>query len=139
MMKRWIFIVASVILASALATAQQPSGEASVATPASKSHTSVGQRVRISRAVAQGLLIKTVPLKYPKDAHRDRIQGMVILKARIDTDGNVEDVTLISGEKALAPAAMEAVKQWKYKPYLLNGQPVDAEFEISINFSLSGS
>jgi periplasmic protein TonB len=64
---------------------------------------------------------------------------MVVLKALIDSEGNVEDVERISGEPALASAATEAVKQWKYKPYLLNGQPVSAQFEISINFSLAGS
>ena len=84
-------------------------------------------RVRISSGVAVGLLIKKVPPDYPDLAKQERVQGQVILLAEIDENGNVEHLKPISGDSMLATAAIEAVKQWKYKPYLLNGQPVKVE------------
>jgi TonB family protein len=96
------------------------------------------QRVRVSHDVVAGLLVKKVPPAYPDNARIARVQGSVVLKALIDKDGAVEDLTLISGHPMLAPSAIEAVKQWKYKPYLLNGQPVKVETQIVVNFQLSG-
>jgi TonB family protein len=98
----------------------------------------VPQRVRVSSGVASGLIIKKVAPSYPPDARLARIQGQVVLKAVIDKDGNVESLELVSGHPLLAPAAIEAVKQWKYKPYLLNGTPVKVETQILVNFMLSG-
>ena len=95
------------------------------------------QRVRVSQGVSTGLLVTKVPPHYPEDARQARIQGTVVLKALIDTNGDVEDLTLVSGHPLLAPAALEAVKQWKYKPYLLNGQPVKVETQIMVNFQLA--
>jgi TonB family protein len=95
------------------------------------------QRVRVSQGVAQGLLIRKVQPQYPADARQGHIQGVVVLKALLDTNGDVEDLTLVSGHPLLAPAAIEAVKQWKYKPYLLNGQPVKVETQITVSFQLS--
>lgn len=97
------------------------------------------ERVRVSQAVAVGLLHKKVPLQYPDDARKARIQGLVVVQVLIDKSGDVEKATLVSGHPLLAPAAIEAVKQWKYKPYLLNGQPVAVETQIVVNFSLAGS
>ncbi|HKM86693.1 MAG TPA: energy transducer TonB [Terriglobales bacterium] len=94
--------------------------------------------VPVAPGVSTGLLIKKVPPDYPILARQSRIQGQVILRARIDKDGNVEDLTLVSGHPMLAPAAIKAVKQWKYKPYLLNGQPVKVETQVVVIFSLSG-
>ena len=74
--------------------------------------------------------------EYPEAARRDHIQGTVVLRAEIDKEGNVEDLALLSGDPALAPAAFKAVKQWKYKPYLLQGQPVSVETQIPVIFSL---
>ena len=62
---------------------------------------------------------------------------MVVLKALIDTNGDVKEFSLVSGHPLLAPAALEAVKQWKYQPYLLNSQPVKVETQITVNFQLS--
>jgi periplasmic protein TonB len=59
------------------------------------------------------------------------------LQVKIDKQGDVYDVKLISGHPQLAPAAIDAVKQWKYKPYLLNGYPVDVETQITVNFTLA--
>jgi len=96
------------------------------------------QRVRVSSGVQSGLLVRKVPPSYPPLARQARIQGTVILQAQISKDGNIENLQLISGHPMLAPAAIEAVKQWKYRPYLLNGEPVEVETQIQVNFTLSG-
>ena len=93
-------------------------------------------RVRVSQAVSQGLLIKKVPPHYPEDARQGRIQGTVVLTAVISKNGDVEELTLASGHPMLAPSAIAAVKKWKYKPYLVEGQPVEVETQIVVNFSL---
>jgi TonB family protein len=92
--------------------------------------------VRVAEGVATGLLIKKVPPDYPDIAKQARVQGQVVMKAVIDKNGDIEDLTLVSGHPMLAPAALAAAKQWKYKPYLLNGQPVKVETQITVNFSL---
>jgi protein TonB len=88
--------------------------------------------------VSAGLLVKKVAPPYPEDARQAHIQGSVVLQALIDKNGDVADLVLVSGHPMLAPAAIKAVKQWKYKPYLLNGQPVNVETQIVVNFALSG-
>jgi TonB family protein len=95
-------------------------------------------RVRVSQAVSTDLLLTKVQPQYPESARQARIQGSVVLKAVIDKNGGVEELTLVSGHPLLAPAALEAVKQWKYKPYLLNGQAVKVETQIVVNFQFSG-
>ena len=96
------------------------------------------QRVRVSQGVTQGLLIKKVQPAYPPLARQARIQGSVLLQAEISKDGTIENLRLISGHPMLAPAAIEAVKQWRYKPYILNGEPVEVETQITVNFTLAG-
>ena len=96
------------------------------------------QRVRVSLGVSQGLLIKKVQPIYPPLARQARIQGTVLLQAEISKDGTIENLRLISGHPMLAPAAIDAVKQWRYKPYLLNGEPVAVETQVQVVFSLSG-
>jgi periplasmic protein TonB len=96
------------------------------------------QRVRVSSGVSQGLLIKKVTPNYPPLARQARIQGKVLLQAEISKEGTIQNLQLISGHAMLAPAAIEAVKQWRYKPYLLNGEPVAVETQVEVNFSLSG-
>jgi periplasmic protein TonB len=96
------------------------------------------QRVRVSSGVQSGLLVRKVNPSYPPLARQARIQGTVILQAEISKDGNITNLQLISGHPMLAPAAIEAVKQWKYRPYLLNGEPVEVETTIQVNFTLSG-
>ena len=108
----------------------QPVAVPKVATP---------QRIRVSSGVQSGLLIKKVTPNYPPLARPARIQGKVILQAEISKDGTIQNLQLISGHAMLAPAAIEAVKQWRYKPYLLNGEPVAVETQVEVNFSLSGS
>jgi len=94
------------------------------------------KRVRISSGVAQGLVVTKVPPQYPQDAKDQQIQGVVVLKVIVDKEGNVENIQLLSGHPLLVPAAIEAVKQWKYKPYLLNGAPVEVETQVQVNFTL---
>ena len=95
------------------------------------------QRVRISQGVTKGLLIHRVEPMYPPLARAARVQGDVILNAIISTDGNIENLQLVSGHPMLVPAALAAVKQWRYKPYLLNGAPTEVETTITVIFTLS--
>jgi periplasmic protein TonB len=96
------------------------------------------QRVRVSSGVVSGLLLRRVNPVYPPLARQARIQGVVLLQAQISKTGDIENLQLISGHPMLAPAAIEAVKQWKYKPYLLNGEPVEVDTQVQVNFTLSG-
>src|ERR1700675_3256706 len=96
------------------------------------------QRVRVSQGVSTGLLIKRVQPNYPPLARQARIQGQVVLQAEISKEGSIQNLQLISGHPMLAPAAIEAVKQWRYKPYLLNGEPVAVDTQVVVNFTLSG-
>ena len=97
------------------------------------------RRVRVSSGVASGLIVSKVAPRYPADAREQRIQGTVLLKVNIDREGNVYKTELISGHPLLAPAAIETVRQWKYKPYLLNGSPVEVETQVQVNFVLASS
>jgi protein TonB len=107
-------------------------------TPVAVPKVATPQRVRVSSGVSQGLRIKFQQPNYPPLARQARIQGTVILHAVIGKDGAIENLTLVSGHPMLAPAAIEAVKQWRYKPYLLNGEPVEVDTEIQVNFTLAG-
>jgi protein TonB len=107
-------------------------------TPTVAPHIATPQRVRVSSGVSSGLLIRRVNPTYPPLARQARIQGVVILQAQISKDGSIENLQLISGHPMLAPAAIEAVKQWKYKPYLLNGEPVEVDTQVQVNFTLAG-
>ena len=97
----------------------------------------VPQRVRISQGVTKGLLIRRVEPTYPPLARSARVQGEVVLSAIISTNGDIENLQLVSGHPMLVPAALSAVKQWRYKPYLLNGQPTEVETTITVIFTLS--
>lgn len=96
------------------------------------------QRVHVSQGVTQGLLTKKVMPQYPQLARQAHIQGAVQLAAVISKDGTIENLQVISGHPLLTQAAMQAVKQWRYKPYVLNGQPVEVDTTITVNFTLSG-
>jgi TonB family protein len=92
--------------------------------------------LRISSNVAHGLLIHQVNPAYPREAHKNHIQGDVILLVIIDKEGNVAKLKPLKGEPLLTDAAIEAVKQWKYKPFLLNGEPAYVETQIVISFHM---
>lgn len=97
----------------------------------------IPQRVRISQGVTRGLLIQKIEPQYPPLARAARVQGDVVLTAIIDANGQITNLQLQSGHPMLVPAAIAAVRQWRYKPYLLNGQPVEVETTITVIFSLS--
>src|SRR6476660_2494333 len=107
-------------------------------TPVSVPKAATPTRVRVSQGVTQGLLIRKVQPTYPPLARQARIQGAVLLQAEISKDGAIQNLRLISGHPMLTSAAIEAVKQWRYKPYILNGEPVEVETQITVNFTLSG-
>jgi len=88
--------------------------------------------------VSEGLLVHQVKPNYPALAKQARIQGSVVLQAAIGKDGSIQNLRLVSGHPMLAPAAIEAVKQWKYRPYFLNGEPVEVDTQITVNFTLAG-
>src|ERR1700674_4913871 len=107
-------------------------------TPVAVTKVAAPQRVRVSAGVTSGLLVRKVNPVYPPLARQARISGTVVLRAVISKDGSIENLSLVSGHPMLAPAAIDAVKQWKYKPYLLNGEPVEVDTEVQVNFSLAG-
>lgn len=92
--------------------------------------------VKISQGVSQGLLIKRVQPKYPPNALSMHVQGSVQLEATINKEGSISNLKVVSGDAALVRAATDAVKQWRYKPYYLNGEPVEIQTQITINFKL---
>jgi protein TonB len=107
-------------------------------TPVAVPKVATPQRVRVSAGVTSGLLVRKVNPVYPPLARQARISGTVVLRAVISKDGSIENLSLVSGHPMLAPAAIDAVKQWKYKPYLLNGEPVEVDTEVQVNFTLAG-
>lgn len=94
------------------------------------------ETLRISQGVTDGLLIKKVPPIYPRQAMQMHLQGGVQLQAVIDKQGRITSVQVVKGDSILARAAVDAVKQWRYKPYFLDGQPVDIQTQITVNFKL---
>jgi len=94
------------------------------------------ESVHISQGVSQGLLIKKVSPSYPRNALAMRIEGNVELMATISKSGDITRVKVVSGDPQLARSASDAVKQWKYKPYLLNGEPVEIQTEVTVKFKL---
>jgi TonB family protein len=96
----------------------------------------VPQVVKVSQGVMEGLVIKRVQPKYPSQAMQLHIQGAVQLEATVSKNGSITNLKVISGDGLLARAAQEAVKQWRYKPYYLNGEPVEIQTQILVNFKL---
>jgi TonB family protein len=95
------------------------------------------RRVRVSELVSQSLLLKKTQPVYPDEARKEHIEGAVVMRGLISPSGDIKELTLISGHPSLASAAMEAVRQWQYKPYELLGQPVEVETQITVLFQLS--
>jgi TonB family protein len=92
--------------------------------------------LNVSQGVSRGLLVKKTPPVYPASAMQMRIEGAVELVATISKSGDISAVKVASGNPQLARAAVDAVKQWKYKPYLLNGEPVEIQTQVTVNFKL---
>jgi periplasmic protein TonB len=88
---------------------------------------------------AEGNVIYRVQPSYPPIARLARVQGTVELRAIISKAGTIENLIAVSGHPMLVKSAIEAVRQWRYRPYLLNNEPIEVETEITVNFVLSGS
>lgn len=97
------------------------------------------KRIRISQGVTQGMCVKKIEPAYPKIAQAARVTGVVILKAIIGKDGSIHELQVVSGHPMLIGAAMDAVKQWRYRPYLLSGEPVEVETTVTVTFQLQQS
>jgi len=97
----------------------------------------VTKPVRVSHLM-DGYLIYRVQPEYPVIARQTRIQGTVVLHALIGRDGRIEKLQLVSGQPMLAQSAIDAVSQWRYRPYILNNEPVEVETQITVNFTLAG-
>jgi periplasmic protein TonB len=92
---------------------------------------------RVSRIMEGNLVYKVQPV-YPPMARTARIQGPVILKAIISQSGGIENLQVLSGHPMLVKAAIDAVRQWRYRPYILNDEPVQVETQVTVNFILAG-
>lgn len=95
-----------------------------------------GDRVQLSPQTTQSVTV-SVPPDYPLLARQMKVQGAVSLQALISRDGSIQELQILSGPAILAAAAREAVKQWHFKPYLQNGQPVETQARITVNFTIS--
>jgi protein TonB len=105
----------------------------SLAPPAAAAQES--QRVRVGADVAQANLVKKVDPVYPAEARAARVQDAVVMQAVISKEGRVIELTVLSGHSLLRQSAQDAVLQWEYRPFLLNGQPVEVVTTITVNYS----
>jgi protein TonB len=94
------------------------------------------KHLRVSSGVADSLKIHDANPHYPREAEERGIQGDVLLQATIDTKGNLTILKVVQGDPILVKAAVDAVKKWRYRPYILNGEPVDVDTTIKIQFHL---
>ena len=119
------------------ATASASSAAASAPNaPVSAKTTNAGDRVQLSPQTAQNVSV-SVPPNYPLLARQMKVQGAVSLQALISRDGTIQELHILNGPAILAAAAREAVKQWRFKPYLQKGQPVETQARITVNFTIS--
>jgi len=114
------------------ATSTAASAATAVANPASAS----GARVQLSPQATQNVTVSVAPA-YPLLAREMKVQGAVSLRALISREGSIQELQILNGPGILASAAREAVKQWHFKPYLQNGQPVETQARITVNFTIS--
>jgi periplasmic protein TonB len=95
-------------------------------------------RINISSGVAAGMLVHKTTPQYPGVAKSAHVSGTVVLQATVSRAGTIENLHAITGPDMLRQAAMDAVKSWQYRPYLLNGKPVEVGTTVSVVFSPSG-
>jgi periplasmic protein TonB len=100
-------------------------------------HPAVAHTPPVSHIMEGNLIYKVQP-EYPSLARQARIQGAVVLQAIISREGTIENLQVISGHPMLAPPAIQAVRQWRYRPYFLNGEAVEVETQVTVNFVLGG-
>jgi periplasmic protein TonB len=138
-MKSACLSVCAVVLACTIFCYGDPQQQSNDTSTAPNPGQTATKTVNVSQGISQGLLIHKVRPVYPQKAIKQRIQGTVVLTAIIGKNGAIRELHVISGPPELTSAALDAVKQWRYKPYFLNGQAVDVETTININFNLEGS
>jgi periplasmic protein TonB len=97
----------------------------------------VVHRAPPSRMMEGNLILRVQP-DYPTIARQARVQGQVVLRAMISREGTIENLQVLSGHPMLVRTAVNAVQQWRYRPYVLNGEPIEVETEVKVNFVLSG-
>ncbi len=112
-----------------------------VAAPAAQNGSDAGgankKPERVSGGVMAGQVLTKVNPIYPPDAKAEKIEGAVVLQAIIGRDGVVENLQVVSGPEKLRACSLDAVRQWTYKPFLLNGEPVEVETTITVTYSLA--
>ncbi|MBW8748319.1 MAG: M56 family metallopeptidase [Acidobacteria bacterium] len=113
-----------------------PTADLSMLAVANQKEQEKQKPIHVSAGVMAGQIVTKVNPTYPEQARKARIQGAVVLNAIISKTGDVIDLQVASGPKELMKSAVEAVQQWKYKPYLLNGQPTEVTTTITVNYSL---
>jgi TonB family protein len=112
------------------------SSAANTSPSASAPSSGTADRMQLSPQTTQSVTV-SVPPDYPLLARQMKVQGAVSLQALISRDGSIQELQILSGPGILAAAAREAVKQWHFKPYLQNGQPVETQARITVNFTIS--
>ncbi len=107
-----------------------------IAQPPASSVISAADRVQLSPQTAQSVRV-SVPPDYPLLARQMKVQGAVSLQALISREGTIQELQILSGPAILAAAAREAVRQWRFKPYVQNGEPIETQARITVNFTIS--
>jgi TonB family protein len=91
-----------------------------------------------SSEIIPGRLVYTANPKYPKQAKKEQLEGIVVVEATIERNGNVGDLAIVSGDVVLADAAVDAIRNWRFEPYTKSGQPVEVHQKLAFNFNRSG-
>jgi periplasmic protein TonB len=126
-------IIGAVVLMAAMVFGAR--AQESASPPAPGQVRPVPTRVRVSQGVMRALIIKSVEPVYPAEAKKKHVEGNVVIQFIVSKTGEPSALRLISGDELLAPAAMDALRQWRYKPYVLNGQPIEVETQSTFIFS----
>ena len=123
--------------ASSVASGANPSALSGlVNTNAINAQKAPQQTLKISQGVSEGMIVKKVQPVYPAQARQMRLEGKIELQANISQSGSITGIKQLSGDPILGRAAIDAVRQWKYKPYYLNGEPIEIQTQITVNFKL---
>jgi protein TonB len=101
---------------------------------AEKSQQTADRMVKVAPGVIAGLAIEQKRPEYPAEAKANHIEGAVVLRALISKEGTVKNLQVVSGPKELFVSAIDAVKEWRYRPYVLNGEPTEVETTITVNY-----
>ena len=134
---RWTAIGVSVVLGIAAASTVLALRFDVVASAAHASDQSTTEPQSVPAKTMEEHVLTKFPPKYPADAKEARIQGKVVLDAIISKTGEVENLKVISGPSKLQQSALDAVRHWTYKPFIVNGDPVDVETTVTVTYTLA--